>query len=313
MTYGFRVCFRVPEEGTLTSDDQFIAFVLSSNNYSLKLSSGTEGTAIGKCDRLIVSGGPFESPENAQIYAEFVRVALLLMAARNRLGIDLGQNALRSFAINEYGKQYLTALLKTDHVHEDHLGITVYPMERMPLFVRMNVKGIAARPAHKFVEELADLVGRYRFISPKSEISAGLYAFSHFVLQAPARFLMLCVSLEALFDPMPRSDEAQAHVQRLIDTTLQASLDNEEKQSLTSTMEFLKRQSIAQTGRRVALQFLKDEKYDSLPAPDFFSKVYKMRNDIVHNGQIDVHALQNILGETDRFVADILRFQFVEP
>jgi hypothetical protein len=149
MSFRFRICFTVPGEGSLASDEEFISFVAKHIGCSMKLSSGNRGINIGKTDRFSVSGGPFETAESAQLAAEQVRVALLIRATRTRRGIDLGQQSLKRFGLFDSGKQYLADLLKVPIVKENHLGITVFQDNPMPQFFRMNVKG--PRPCtHKF-------------------------------------------------------------------------------------------------------------------------------------------------------------------
>jgi hypothetical protein len=313
MSFGFRVCFVLTAEGSLTSDEEFIPFVARRSGLSLKLSSGSAGASISKSDRFSISGGPFQTAEDAQAVAEQVRVALLYRATANRRGIDLGQQSLKGFAMSDHGRQYIAELLNVQAVREDHLGITVFRDDPKPKFVRINAQGLVSTAAQVMVDDLAAFIGHYRFASEKAEISAGIYAISHFVGRAPARFLLLFVSLEALFEPAARSEEAQKHVQSLIEATQHAPIPVEERDALASSLTFLKSKSIAQTGRDLAVKLLAGQTYEGADAATFFSRVYKMRNSIVHKGNIEPEAIHSILGEMDRFVADLIRHHYVEP
>jgi hypothetical protein len=313
MSFGFRVCFTLTGEGSLTSDEEFISFVTKRTAQPMKLSSGTRGVSIGKTDRFSVSGGPFATAEITQVAAEQVRVALLLRATKMRCGIDLGQQSLKGFAMSAYGKQYVADLLKVSAVQEDHLGITIFPDDPRPQFLRVNMKGIASSPAQMLVEELSESIGNQKFVSEKAEVAAGIYAISHFVGHAPARFLLLFVSLETLFEPAARADDVQKHVQSLIEATQQAKISGDDRDAIASALTFLKTKSIAQTGRDLAANLLVGRKYESMDPAVFFSHIYKIRNSIVHQGKIEPHALHAILGEVDRFVADLLQHHYVEP
>lgn len=313
MSFGFRVCFILNGEGSLTSNEEFISFVALKQDIPLKLSSGTAGVSIGKTDRFSISGGSFDTAEDAQTVAEQVRVALLRRATAMRRGIDLGQQSLKSFGMSAYGKQYVADLLKVHAVQEDHLGITVFRDDPKPKFVRMNATGLVSSQAQALVDDLSAAVGRYKFATEESEIAAGIYAISHFVGRAPARFLLLFVSLEALFKPMPRSEAAQKHVQSLIETTKQAQVPTDEREAIASALTFLKSQSIAQTGRELAATLLEGQTFEGMDAATFFSHVYKMRNDIVHRAKIEPAAVDAILGEFDRFVSELISRYYVEP
>lgn len=279
----------------------------------MKLSSGIRDINIGKTDRFSISGGPFETAEGAQLAAEHVRVALLRRATRTRRGIDLGQQSLKGFSMSAYGKKYVADLLKIPVVQEDHLGLTVFQDDPMPQFVRMNMKGLVSSPAQTLVDELSESIGHYKFESEKAEVAAGIYMISHFVERAAARFLLLFVSLETLLVPTARAADAQDHVESLIEATRNANISSDDRQAIESALRNLKGKSIGQLSRELATKLLPGEKYESMDAAAFFMHIRKLRNDIVHRGKIDPPAIHAILGETDRFVSDLLKHHYVEP
>lgn len=172
MTFGFRVCFTFVGKGSLTSEEEFILFDVNAMDMTLKLSSGTGGVNIGQNDRFSISGGAFPTAEAAQAAAEDVRIALLQLAAEIRWGIDVGQLALKSFAMSADGKQYVAGLLKVHDVQADHLGITVFRDDPKPKFVRMSATGTASITAQTIVDQLSSAVGRFKFTSQKAEIAA---------------------------------------------------------------------------------------------------------------------------------------------
>lgn len=313
MSYFFRVRFTVPGKGSFTSDQESIQFHVPGILIELKLSSASAGVSIGESDRLTVSGGPFEQPDLAQQVAEQVRLALLRRAVAIRRGLDLGQLSLQSFAMSDYGKKYIAAQLGVEAVQEDRLGITVYSDNPKPRFVGVNMQGRVSMPADKLVEELTGTIGKFKYRNGRAEISSGIYAFSHFVGRAPARFLVLFVCLEALFDSIPRSVAAQAHVQDLIKLTQGSTIEEDERLAIASSLTFLKNKSIHQTGRELAETLLTAKTYRDMTPADFFSYLYKIRNSMVHKGDIDPKLIHELLGDMDQFVSDILLTQYVEP
>lgn len=313
MAYRFRVCFCLVGEGGITSDAESIEFVSKALGLTLKFSSASKGVPIGKNDRFQVSGGSFTTADEALSAAQKVWTALLRRSVVMRRGLDLGQHSLKSFGMTEYGKQLIATQLKADRVEPDHLGITIYADDPTPTFVRMNVKGVVSSTVQHWADDLASSVGRYSFKSPASDTAAGIYAITHFVGRAHARFLLLFVSLEALFEPSPRSVKARAHVDSLIAATNSSDLAEDEKSAISSQLTFLRQTSIGQTGRELAKTRLTGKKYLDKDPEDFFRYAYRIRNDIVHSADIDPTALQNLLGEMDRFVSDILATEYVEP
>jgi hypothetical protein len=309
MEYGFRVCFCLMAKGSLTSLKRTVAANSPGCGQMLKLSAGKPGQPLGKSERFSISGEGFATEPEAEIAGHAVRTALLLISARMRRGLDIGQNSLRSFAISTHVKEAVAAQLGTSLV-EDHLGLTTFSLPK-PSFLRLNMAGLLSRSAESFLADVAATAGQHRCASKKAESAAELYAISHFVGRAPARFLLLFVAMESLFEAAPRTTEARKHVDCLITATRVATIDPEEKEALCAALTFLKDRSIAQTGRTLADSLLGSERYESLAPGKFFSHVYKVRNRLVHRGEIDPASLHTLLGEFDRFVADLVSRHFV--
>lgn len=236
---------------------------------------------------------------------------MLMWAARNRVGVNIGQRSVPSFTLTEHGRRMFSKQLGAP-VLEDYLGITVFKAVPTPRFVRCEGKAVLRKSTEAFIEDVAASYGKRRFSSPKSEVATELYAASHFEASPSARFLALFVSLEALLAPLPRSKTAQEHIEMIIETTKVADIPSDEKQSLVGALAGLKNESIAQTARRIASKLLGNETYGGVPADQFFSKLYRVRNNFVHRGIVDQKELHVLVGEMDRFVSNILQHHFVE-
>ncbi len=121
-----------------------------------------------------------------------------------------------------------------------------------------------------------------------------------------------------LFEPSSRSAEAQEHVSALIESTKDAEFPEDldkgrgDKESLLDALKWLKKESIAQTGKKMADKLLPGNQYNSLSPAQFFAKIYRMRNNLMHRGVADRNKLSRIMSELERFVSDILLRQFNE-
>ena len=136
--------------------------------------------------------------------------------------------------------------------------------------------------------------------------------FSHFETSASARFLAMFMTLEVLMTHTGRSDAARGHVERLIQITKAADIPQDDKLSLLGAIAWLKNQSIAQTGRKMAEDLLGDARFQSLRAEEFFYKMYKTRNDLVHRGIVNPDALHTLVGDADQFVSEILQRRIID-
>jgi hypothetical protein len=312
MTFSFRISFRLAGVGALASTEEFVHFATAEGGVDLKLSSGQKGASIGEVDRFSVSGHGFPTESAAHAASIDVRHALLLYAAKKRTGVDLGQDSLRSFAISPYGRELLEQSLGASRILEDHLGVTVYRSDPKPTFVRMNMTATVSTQASSMTQALQETVGRFKFINARAEVAAGLYSLSHYAGRPAARFLLLFIALEALLMPRDRPESTQLHVDTLVAMTKAApGLPQSEKDALCSALQFQKRQSIASAGRELASRLPANETYDGLGAVPFFTRIYKVRNDLVHRGLLDHVKMHSLVSEVDRFVAELVAIHAV--
>lgn len=312
MAYKFRLCFLLSGEGTFTGDHEQLEFSTGQSAKPFKLTALDGEKTMKSSSRFSLSGGPFETTDEAMASAEAARTALLMWASRNRVGVNVGQHSIRGFALSDYGRQMFSEQIGSP-VLEDHLGITIFEAEPTPRFLRFHAKGVVGKSTEAFIENIVDSYGKLSFSSPKAELAAELYAASHFESSPSARFLALFMSLEVLMAPLPRSELAQRHIERIVEATKSADIPADDKQSLVGALAWLKNQSIAQTGRRMANELLGNNIYHSLRSDDFFTKLYRTRNDLVHRGVVDGKELHVLVGEADRFISDMLQRHFVEP
>jgi hypothetical protein len=207
MPYKFRLCFQLSGDGTFTGDSEQLDFLAGLGAKPHKLTALDGEKTMKSSSRFSISGGPFETTEDAKVSAEAARTAVLMWASRNRAGVNVGQHSIRGFALSEYGRKMFSEQLGAP-VLEDHLGITIFEAEPTPRFLRFNAKAVLGKSTEAFIENVVGSYGKLRFSSSKAELSAELYAASHFEASPSARFLALFMSLEALLTPLPRSEKA---------------------------------------------------------------------------------------------------------
>lgn len=309
--YKFRLCFELSGDGTFTGNQEQIEFQAKLSAQPLKLAALDGTKKMDGSSRFSLSGGPFPTKEEAGIVADAARVAVLYYAVSNRVGINVGQHRIQNFALTNAGRQYYEELVGA-RILEDHLGITIFEAEPPPRFLGMNFKGVVGKSVDTFTESVRTTLGGLRFRSPRVELAAEVYAMSHFEASGSARFLALFMTIEALIEPRPRSEAVTRHIDLLLEKTETANISEEEKKSLLGGISWLKNQSIGRTGRQLAAELLAGRTYQSLSAAEFFTKIYRTRNDLVHRGKVDHQALHTLVGDTDQFVSDLLQRHFDE-
>lgn len=310
MEYKFRFCFEFAHKGTFTGDGEVIEFSANGKCDQLMLSAVDGEKKFCISSRFSLSGDPYSTKEEAKIAAEHAKLAVIKYSINQRVGIDIGNNKLPGGLTNE-GKE----MLSKQHgapVLDDRLGATIFEAKPTPLFFRYKMNGVVGKSTEAFVENIKNSFKQYSFISKKSELASELFVMSHLETTTRARFLAIFMSLEALFDPIKRVMSTRAHVDKLISITKHADLVQSDKDSLQGALSWLKNESIAQTGKRIAVEYLGGNEYYALDPESFFKKIYELRNGLIHRGATNMAELHSIIGEFERFVSDVLDRQFVK-
>jgi hypothetical protein len=256
---------------------------------------------------MVLAGGPYSTHVQAEDAGIRARHALIRYAVQSRVAIDLGQNRATG-GLSDYAKKEIAQHTGVQVLNDVH-GLLVYAGKEHTRFIRGNRMSLTlGRPYEEFAELFTrEFVRNFR-LTEKQDIAFELFSASQFELSTKSRFLTLVMAVEALLAPIDREDEVCRHVGALIDQTENSSLPMAEKQSLTSSLNWLYKESIGKTGRRLAADLLGTEKYANVPAPAFFTMCYSLRSQLVHNGSITDKSvnLDSLVGEVERFVADLL-------
>lgn len=278
----------------------------SAGTYEVKVRALNSSTPVKEAGRLVLEGGPFPTEEAAAVAGRAARGALMRLTVKHRIGMDLGDGRA-SGGMSPYLKRKLAAeqgMTVLDDVH----GLTVYDGAGNPKFVSASGSSMLTFTA----QPLADTFRRAFTVGVRSpervETSVALFSASLFNGGVQGRFLLLVMAVEALMQPTERSEAARDHVQRLIDETEQADLPPEEKASVVNSLHFLKRESINQTGRRLARSLPVGRLYAGVAPEKFFTRCYGLRSRLVHDGKVENEreTLGGVVAPLSDFVADLL-------
>lgn len=308
MEYKFRFCFEFAHGGTFTGEGESIEFLANNESDSLKITAVDGEKKFNSSCRFSLSGGPYPSVDDAQSAAEHAKLAVIKYSINKRVGIDIGNNELPGGLTIE-GKKYLSDQYGSP-VLQDSLGITVFEATPTPLFFRFQMKGVVGKSTEDFVESVKKDFKKISHVSKKAELASELFVMSHLEATTRARFLAIFMSLEALFEPIKRSEDVQEHVDYLISKTKKSGINRSDKDSMIGALSWLKSESISQTGKRIASDLLSGNTYFDLEPVLFFKRIYELRNGLIHRGSVNTAELHSIISEFERFVSDILEKQF---
>ena len=305
----FRLRFNFPEAYRINSEKEMLELLVLKAGERIRLCSDVIGTPIKEHARAAVLGGPYASEGQARDAAEKSKRALLYWAIEQRLGIDFGDGKQRSIVTNE-GLEVLQKQYGCPCRNDIH-GIDVYEHVENLKFVSFNVKETVGKFPLKLIDTFKREYLNSRRLTEKQVLSSEIYASSFFDVSARSRFVTLVTAVEALLEPLERSDEVQALVAELKAMTLRSKrskIDEPTRESIIGSLERLRHQSISQAGRTFADRLIPNDLFDGQSSADFFTRCYEWRSQIVHRGKIedelvDMWHLANVM---ESFVARLL-------
>ena len=304
--YDFRLRFNFPEAYRINSDVEELELLVLPHGERIRLRSDASGTPIKDHARAAVLGGPYASEYQARDAAEKSKRALLYWAIEQRLGIDFGSGRQRSIVTNAG-----LAMLQKQYgcpVRNDVHGIDVYERVENLRFVSVNAKATAGKYPPRLIDTFQREYLHSRQLTDKQVLASEIYASSFFDVSSRSRFITLVTAVEALLEPLKRSDGVQALVEELEAKTRQSTVDKLTRDSIISSLERVRYQSISQAGRTLAHRLLPDELFDGQPSVEFFTRCYDLRSKILHRGTIAEASvgMGKLANDMERFVAQLL-------
>lgn len=286
------------------SDDEVVEVGALPDGGTLRLQSGSAGIPINASDWIVLLGGSFDSEVAASAVGSETRARFLQWAVRYDVGVDWGGSSGRvpEGVFTAAGLEYFAKELSSP-VRPDVHGIDVYE----------DVPGLRFIRAPSFTPSVASTIDTFRVglqtpaqpMTRKQQIAAEIFTSHRFDASPRSRFLTLMTAIESLLDPKERGTEAQAVVAALLRAIAESTLDKSTKNSMKGAVQWLRSESIGQSGRRLATAFLSGRQYDGKPPGTFFSDIYEIRSGIVHRGDSPKRMFE-LTNATQQFTKDLI-------
>ena len=279
--FSFRVRFHRSPSDTINFCASTWEWKINENIPSLLLSAHKKDTDINDSEIWVFQSNGWPSEDEAHRAASMYLDALALTLVRLRIGADFGNRAPKS-RFTHYG----LAMLESQSGHRvlnDVHGLIVYESEPTPYFVSGKANCVLGKPQDQFEKIFSHALTSNRRLTERERLSLELFNTSFFQKSNESRILLLVMAIEALLEPSPRSSVAASYVESIIETTNSSKvLCSKEKKSLLGSLQWLRYESINQTGRKLAEDCLKGRTYMNKEAPSFFSYCYNLRSRLVH-------------------------------
>ena len=306
MTYSFRIRVNRSPSYTINEDESELVIPSSDENISILLRSRNE-LAIKDSDQFLLEGSGYKSAEEANIGGTKYQTALMVALAHVRVGVDFGQRAAKGF-FTKNGLKLVEEQRGQRFLNNTH-GLMVYQSEPKPLFIESNGQVRLGTNRDSFIEAFTKSVKKQPIIQNRELIAFTFFNASFFQPTIDTRFLLLVMAIEALIEPIERSNNAIAHIDSLIEKTKSSKLEKKEKNSIIDNLRWLKQKSINQSGKHLVTSRLAPEKkYNEMSPEIFFSKCYKLRSNLVH-GNLPIPTfgeIGNVVATLEVFVSDLL-------
>jgi Apea-like HEPN len=307
-TYAFRIRVNRPSNVSLNSTLTRIDYPVEQAGIALSLraSSSERDKSIHDADRWVFIGEGYSSENEASNAGDLFQDALMLALTKVRVGVDFGARAGKT-VLTKYGEQFYSQQHGKRVLHDVH-GLTVYDIEPPPSFLTQNISAVVGRNTDTFNHYLSAFIARQPQLTDRERLALQLFHVSFFQPTADTRFLLLVMAIEALIEPIPKSLEAIAHVNNFISEIQNSGLQKTEKCSLIGSLQWMRDESINQSGRRLVQTRLGTKKYQGKACHKFFSEVYSLRSALVHGKTPfpTFEEVSNIVADVEGFVSDLL-------
>lgn len=306
MSFSFRI--RINRAPTTTIQEEASELALSSGDQevSVKLKA-THEAPIKNAEQLSLIGSGYATAEEADTAGSRYQDALMVALAASRVGADFGHRAPKG-AFTDYGLKWVEQNAGARALNNVH-GLMVYETNPPPRFVSMHANAVLGANSDTFQRHFESAIEAKPSLSVRELVSFTLFNASFFQQTADSRLILLVMAIESLLELESRPDESVALVDSLIQQVEFSSLEKAERDSLASSLRWLRRESIGNAGRRLSLERLgSEEKYASVSPSKFFMKCYNMRSALVHGSQPypEFAEVGTVAGTLEVFVSDLL-------
>ena len=287
-----------------TADD--LPFAASDAGWTIRAASGAKPS--GGAMQFVVCSSGFESEDAAREHGERLMVALRLALAQKSMAVDLGFDDepgwMNPDVMKNAGRAAGAAV-----VLQGRLGLQVHETQPKTLFLNWGTLSVqAVTPVNDLISLVDSIFATSPTLTGRESLALEVFHAALFETGRRARFLLLVSAAESLFDPIVRGDDARTLVDQFIRQTRGSGLESHEVESMVGALRWLRRESISQTGRRLASRLLAGREYGGITSDRFFSKLYGVRSSLVHAGTTGLShgEFLALVGQAQAFVRDLI-------
>lgn len=301
VTFGFELRFLTPAgrtiEGVGTDNDFPLKFSGINEEVSLRQLPRRPIDVPSSPERFLIKGSGFSKEDAARAFGDRLKLVLAVVGCETGMGTDVGRDhATSSWAtsIQDAVREQQGRQLR-DIVH----GLDVFPEDPPITHLEISMTGTSTLSLNNFPEKIAQEATRIKPLPPKQSLALELYNLSHFEPDTKVRFLNLVTIIEVLADRGRKAKGIRDKIDELMRSVRTSELSCEEKDSLTSGLGNLKRESISAACRRMIAERRGEE------AAQHIAACYEARSELLHDGKTSRPHVHD-LGRLDEIVRHVL-------
>ncbi len=306
VNYAFRIKFYLSQAGAISSDNPEEQFFISNGKtakifcYKNKLSESSE---------IYICTNGYSSVDEAKEEGKKIQKSILIASSLRRIFVDVGKDRATIIIPKEL-KEKLLNEYKVEFIEEVH-GLDVYNASK-------NIKIVkGTQPTLVTVNKATDLIKDIQsllsasistYLNDKELLAFELYGASGFEKSPRSRFLTLMLAIESMIEQKDRPPKIINAIKYLIKIFETMNLNTDEIKSIKSGIFDLKIESISKSGQNLSKTLLGSKKYQGSDPSKFFKYCYKIRSNLVHNGEPNIpdHKFSGLAATLEIFVHDIL-------
>jgi len=293
--FTFRVRVEVAPRTGIAADESRLSLLKIAAGQEIVLEAPSD-QQISSSNHLVLRAGGWSAEEEALAAGQRYSDALALALVRNRIGAE--------FAPRQEG---------SERIYPSEWSIIIHPsnVEMLELTNSASCKRLASADA--FLESFRTLADLPIELTIRERIAIELFSTSFFEQASDTRLLILVMAIEAMLDPLPRSDEAISLVDSFIQLTYASRVSKSEGDSMVGTLRWLKKESISGAGRRLSYERLGGRKYMDMSASKFFTHCYDLRSRLVHGNEKMPNQVEagSAAAHLELFVSDLITSQYL--
>tara|TARA_R110000787_G_scaffold146062_1_gene259807 strand:- start:14235 stop:15125 length:891 start_codon:yes stop_codon:yes gene_type:complete len=289
----------------ITGDDKECEFALP--NGCCASMQCLDGDSFSLSTRFAVYSGGYSTESEALEYAQKLKDAVLCFGAKFRLGVDVGKNKASGFLAGHVKEKIFDE--QGVRIIEDIHGISAYSEEYpVACFSISAASLVSPRGAKYLMDEVFTILSSEHYLDAQIKLSMELLTSSFFESSPRARFLTLVLSAEAILAPDHRSLKVKKLIDELKSHAKSSDITQQEKDSILGSLNYLYRDSISQSLRKMAATHLTYNVYDGLASEQFIKKCYDARSKLVHTGSVDAskYNIDTLAANLEVYMKDLL-------